>query len=309
MSKDASLILIDDPVRHVDGEGARGPEGRRLRPMPYTEPALTVLNLGLVRGDGIFETVSVVDGAIQAADAHQARFLRSARMLDLPDPDVEVFRGAILTAAEDLEQVSSSTQILAKVVMTRGREALEPGAPSPEPVGWVLAWVPEGLEGPRVSGRDLVTLNRGLPLGVGESAPWLLVGAKTLSYAVNQAVTREARRRGADDALLTTSDGYVLEGPTWNVVLLIDGVAVTPRPEGGLLPGTTQRDVFRALEARGVRTEHRDVRVEELERATSAWMTGSGIYAVPVRHLDRRELAVDDALTAGLNADLAARRS
>lgn len=309
MSKDASLILIDDPVRHVGGEDARRPEGRRLRTAPFTEPALTVLNLGVVRGDGIFETVSVVDGAVQAADAHQARFLRSARMLDLPEPDIEVFHDAVLTAAEDLEQVTRGTQVLVKVVMTRGLEPLDPAGPPPAPVGWVLAWTAEGLEEPRVLGRDLVTMSRGLPLGVGESAPWLLVGAKTLSYAVNQAVTREARRRGADDALLVTSDGYVLEGPTWNVVLLIDGVAVTPRPEGGLLPGTTQRDVFRALEARGVRTEQRDVRVEELERATSAWMTGSGIYAVPVRRLDGRELAVDDALTAVLNADLAARRS
>ncbi len=309
MSKDASLILIDDPVRHGDGEDARCPEGRRLRHVPFTEPALTVLNLGVVRGDGIFETVSVVDGTVQAADAHQARFLRSARMLDLPEPDIEVFHGAVLTAAEDLEHVTADTQVLVKVVMTRGLEPLDPAGPPPAPVGWVLAWAAEGLEQPRVQGRDLVTLSRGLPLGVGESAPWLLVGAKTLSYAVNQAVTREARRRGADDALLVTSDGYVLEGPTWNVVLLIDGVAVTPRPEGGLLPGTTQRDLFRVLEARGLRTEQRDVRVEELERASSAWMTGSGIYAVPVRHLDGRELVVDDALTAGLNTALAARRS
>src|SRR5690625_6308022 len=60
----------------------------------------------------------------------------------------------------------------------------------------------------------VVTLDRGLASTVVDTSPWLLPGAKTLSYAVNMAATREAVRRGAEDVLFVSTDGYALEGPT-----------------------------------------------------------------------------------------------
>ena len=53
--------------------------------------------------------------------------------------------------------------------------------------------------------------------------PWLLAGAKTLSYAVNMAALRDAARRGAGDVIFVSSDGYMLEGPRSTVVIATDG--------------------------------------------------------------------------------------
>ncbi|HAG58728.1 MAG TPA: hypothetical protein DCL83_05140, partial [Arthrobacter bacterium] len=93
----------------------------------------------------------------------------------------------------------------------------------------------------RNTGISLATMSRGVTRTAARDAPWLLMGAKTLSYAVNMAATREARRRGADEALFHTVDGFVMEGPVSSVVMRRGNVLLTPDPGIGILEGTTQR--------------------------------------------------------------------
>ena len=150
----------------------------------------------------------------------------------------------------------------------------------------------------------MVTLDRGYPRGTAERAPWLLLGAKTLSYAVNMAALREARRRGADDAIFLTSDGYVMEGPTSSVILRHGDVWSTPAPSGAILHGTTQLSLFEHLEASGRRTEYRDIPIDELRSADAAWLVSSVRLAVRVVELDDRPTASDADETRALNAYL-----
>ena len=92
------------------------------------------------------------------------------------------------------------------------------------------------------------------------------------------AAIREAKRRGADDAIFVSSDGVVLEAPTASVILRFGDRFVTPAPTGGILHGTTQLSLFEHLAARGSRDRVRDVpgeraraggcRVARLERAS-----------------------------------------
>ena len=71
----------------------------------------------------------------------------------------------------------------------------------------------------RANGVSVVTLDRGVSRDAARRAPWLLLGAKTLSYAVNMAALRHADSLGAEDVVFISTDGYVLEGPTSTVVL------------------------------------------------------------------------------------------
>ena len=74
----------------------------------------------------------------------------------------------------------------------------------------------------RRDGVSAVTLDRGLPANGVDAMPWLLAGAKTLSYAVNMAALRHAARQGAGDVIFVSSDGYILEGPRSTVVIATD---------------------------------------------------------------------------------------
>nr|WP_254304966.1 aminodeoxychorismate lyase [Rathayibacter sp. VKM Ac-2835] len=267
-----------------------------LRVHPFDEPVVDAMNLGITRGDGIFETVGIHRGRVHAVEEHLARFARSAQIMELPAPDLEAFRAAVDLGVQHLGDVEDA---YCKYVYTRGIESR-----SWDPTGYAFLDANPDWTQQRTAGISVVTLTRGYPLDIAQTAPWLLQGAKTLSYGVNRAVLREAARRNADDVVFTTTDGFALEGPTSTLVLRFGDRIVTPSPEHGVLLGTAQLGAFDFFASRGFPTEYRDVRVEELAEADALWLTNSQRLAAPIHHLDGRSYAIDAALTAELNTAL-----
>ncbi|HXD60693.1 MAG TPA: aminodeoxychorismate lyase [Lacisediminihabitans sp.] len=298
-----TLVLITRPVHHDPAKGSKSPSAPGVaidvpvHPDGFViadphSPRLRVLDLGATRGDGIFETVAVTGGRAHALDAHLERFAASARLLDLPEPDARVWRPAIDAAIADHAPVP---ELSVKLVLTRGIEGTE------VPTAWVYAETAPDYRAVRVDGIRVVTLDRGYRHDVAATSPWLLQGAKTLSYAVNRAALREAARRGADDVVFVSSDGYLLEGPTSTLLLQNGNRVSTPRTDQGILAGTTQASAFEFFERAGLETAYDLLPVEELARADAAWLVSSVRQAAPVRAVDGAPLAVDDALTARLN--------
>lgn len=265
-------------------------------------PHLRVQDLGATRGDGIFETLSVSNGRVQALEAHLTRFANSARMLDLPEPDLDDYRSTILAAVARHVPVA---ELWVKTVLTRGVEGA--GGALGIPTGWVLAEAVGDLSAVRTQGIRVVTLDRGYRHDVAETSPWLLQGAKTLSYAVNRSVLREAERRGADDVIFISSDGFVLEGPTSNVIARFGDLLMTPCTDQGILAGTTQANVFSYAESIGMKTEYALMPFAELADADALWLVSSVRHAAPVNALNGRAMAVDVELSRDINEYLLGR--
>lgn len=282
------LFLLDDPV-----EGST--VAPAIRQVEVDAPHVSVLDLGVTRGDGIFEALAVVDGKSQALEAHLARFRHSAALLDLPAPDAALWRGAI---AQAVAAAPALPELLVKTVMTRGIE----GDGARGCTGWIYVEPAHDFAALRANGLRVVTLDRGYRHDVATTSPWLLQGAKSLSYAVNKAALREADRRNADDVVFISGDGLVLEGPTSSVILHLDGVFVTPSLDQGILAGTTQAAVFEFAASRGMPAEYRHVTPDELTSATSMWLASSIRQTVPVIEVD----GVPRAFDAELNADVVA---
>ena len=262
-------------------------------------PVLTALDLAVTRGDGVFESINVGDGHPQALDAHILRFVRSAAMLDLPVPDADAWRAAVMAAAGALDPVPEA---FVKTVLSRGIEGGD------TPTGFAYATVSPDYAAARIDGLRIVLLDRGLRSDVADTSPWLLAGAKTLSYAINRAAVREAAKRGADDVVFVSSDGFLLEGPNASLVLLRDGRLLTPPTEAGILPGTTQADVFSWAPSRGLEPLYQPLRPRDLLDAEAAWLVSSVRNVVPIRAVDHAELDVDHELSEAMNAFLRRRR-
>jgi 4-amino-4-deoxychorismate lyase len=168
----------------------------------------------------------------------------------------------------------------------------------------MLAPVPEVVLRQRAEGISVVSLGLGIPADFRARAPWLLGGAKTLSYAVNMAAQRHAHALGADDVVFTCLDGSLLEGPTSTVVWAAGGMLHTPPLDTGILPGTTAARLFERAEADGWPTAHSSGTVADLHAADAVWLLSGIRLAAVVHTLDgvRRD---DAGLTARVRTLLA----
>ncbi len=297
------LVLITRPTvgsAHAVPAAAGAQSGDGFVLADPASPHISVLDLGVTRGDGIFESVSVIPGRTPAVEAHLDRFDASARALDLPAPDRTVWTRAFAAAVAAHPDAGNDVNLAAKLVLTRGIEG------DGRPTGWIVVQRAKDFTAQRENGIRVVTLDRGYRHDVAATSPWLLQGAKTLSYALNTAAIREAGRRGADDVIFISSDGFVLEAPTASVLLREGDRFSTPSAELGILPGTTQRRAFAFLSAEGFQTDAPRLRASELARADAVWLVSSVRQAVPVIELDGRPLEADFELTRRLNDHLAA---
>jgi 4-amino-4-deoxychorismate lyase len=279
------------------------PEFPNGRIADASQPQLMATDQGATRGDGVFESLLAVEGHPRKLQAHLDRLEGSARLLDLPIPGQESWRLAITTALREYRVKhpaagAEEDEALVKLLVTRGVEG------SSGPTCWVQASpVPATGRRQRETGVDVILLDRGYDSEVGERAPWLLLGAKTLSYAVNMAALRYAHKQAADDVIFTSADGRVLEGPTSTVLLAhvqtvhgTDGSSrtvkrlVTPRLDSGILPGTSQGALFTAAKAAGWELGYGPLEPQDLLDADAVWLISSIRLLAPVNHIDGQEI-------------------
>jgi 4-amino-4-deoxychorismate lyase len=259
-------------------------------------PLLRADDLGVLRGDGCFESVRLRDtGELDDLDAHLDRLARSAAALELPATD----RGAWQRLAGSLVDAwDHPGEAVLRLVVTRGPE--EGGRPT---AFALLAPVAAEQLRQRRDGIRALTLSRGLVADATVEAPWLLGGVKAISYAVNMAAQRYAHANAADDVIFTSADGQLLEAPTATVVWLRDGVLCTPPAAAlGILDGVTVRRLFIRAAEHGLGTEIRRGTLDDLHAADGVWLVSSIRLAAAVTALDGKPMPVDAAAGARVQA-------
>jgi branched-chain amino acid aminotransferase len=224
--------------------------------MPASEARLPVTDDGLLRGDGVFEVIRNYAGRPFALDEHLERMAGSAAnlRLELSPPDVAADLAALLEEA-------GAVDAAVRVLVTRGGHRLA--------LLEALADLPPTLA--------LATVTY--------APPRVMDGIKSLSYAANMLTRRLAIERGADDALLVTPHGRVLEGPTTSFFYVLDGALHTPPLDDHILDSITRRHVLAASDA----TE-RITTMDDLPRLEEAFMASTLREVHPVHAIDGRPL-------------------
>lgn len=241
-------------------------DGQLLDP---SEASISVLDDGLLRGDGVFEAIKLYDGHPFRLDAHLARLARSAAAIDLPFGD-SALRGeirALLAAAGPIEA-------MLRIVITRGGRRI-----------LLVERIPDWPDRARIA---LV------PLSPSE----ILAGVKSISYAANMHATRIAAKQGADEAVYLNADGVVLEAPTSSIFWVgTDGRLRTPALETGILDSITRELVVVAMAC-----EEGAFPAADLKSAEEAFLASTTREIQPISAVDGVELAQPEGGTAAADA-------
>jgi 4-amino-4-deoxychorismate lyase len=260
--------------------------------VPPGTPILRGDDLGVLRGDGIFETAHVRGGTAWLLEQHLDRMERSAALLELALPHRDSLAELV---GQALAAWPAEVEGSIRLVCTRGAEI----GPGPVTVFATVAPVPAAVVAARTAGIAVRTATIGLPAELRPGTPWLLGGAKTVSYAVNLATQRWAQDNGADDALWVSADGYALEGPTSTLVWLADATLWTvPAPRTGILAGITARYLLDHADALGLRAGEAMVTPAQLRRTEGVWFTASVRGVAALTSLDGDPLPVAAELSA-----------
>lgn len=189
---------------------------------------IPVTDASVLRGDGCFEVLRAYQGRPFEVGGHLDRLEKSAAALRIELPPRRDLEAWIVRAAEAIGDCA------VRVVVTRG-----PSVPGLSGPSLVIVFAHEWDPGSQPA--------RLYPVKApwhATGAHWDLAGAKVTSYAPNQAATRRAGLEGYDDALLVSTGGLILEGPTFAVAWVAGGVLETPTLELGILDSITRRVVL-----------------------------------------------------------------
>lgn len=189
-------------------------------------PSVPVTDHGLVVGDGVFEALKITAAGPFAVQRHLDRMSRSAKALELPEPDHAVVRRAIEAVCADQSWEFGKIRI----TYTGG----------PGPLGSQAAYGPATLiviaepTDPPALTVSIVT------------APWrrnengALTGVKSTSYAENVRGLAYAHERDASETIFLNTAGDVCEGTGTNLFCVFGNRVVTPPLAAGCLAGITR---------------------------------------------------------------------
>jgi branched-chain amino acid aminotransferase len=252
------------------------------------EARVSVLDHGLLYGDGIFEGIRAYARGVFRLDDHLARLATSAKAIGLVLPrPVAAIRDVVL----DTLRAFGHDDAYVRLVVTRGEGPLgvDPTTCTAPRLFCIAAEAQIYPLAKLAQGLDLVTVSVRRP-----ALDAVDPRVKSLNYLNNALAKQEARARGADEALLLNAAGAVAEASVANVFTLSGRTLATPPPTDGALAGITRRTVLENAASLGLAPVERSLSRVDLLGADEVFLTGTGAGIVPVRSLDGQPIGTGE---------------
>lgn len=246
--------------------------------VPRDEARISALDRGFLYGYGLFETVRSYGGRVFRLERHLARLMHSAEELGLASQlepvelERAIYRTMEANAIED-------ARIRLTVGAGEGERELAPPA-SGEVTTLVV--VEKLVVSPRLyeEGVTAATVN------TRRNSQSRLPAIKSLNYLEGLIARAEAAARGVDEAIMLNDRGFLSEGSSSNLFLVVAGRLATASLDSGILPGVTREAVLEVARDLGIETVEGQIPPSELLRAEEVFLTTSVREVLPVVVVD-----------------------
>lgn len=256
------------------------------RIVPVEEARVSILDRGMLYGDGLFETIRVRGGECVRLERHMERLRAGAEVLRFGDALDGLDFAAMIRSVLDANGLADAR---VRLTVTRGESA---GAGrigrSDGPPTVTITADPLTLGPPEPADVIVATIRRD------ESSP--LSRIKSLNYLPSILARIEAEEAGADDAVLLNSRGMVSDGTVGNVFVVMGGCLIAPSLDQGPLPGTVRAAVIELAPQLGLQVIQRAVSLDELAEAGEVFFTNAIQLVRPVGSVGGRAVGVGHAI-------------
>lgn len=242
------------------------------RVVPAAEAAVSVLDLGFLRGIGAFETFRTYGGHPHALGEHLRRIWQAAAAFG-QEPFFD--EAALRRVVGEILARSGHAELRVNLVVTPGSHGDgvfgTVGAPT-----WVA--IARDVHAPPASayadGVAAITF----------PATRYLPTLKTTSYLSGRRGLELAAAAGAHEALYVDPAGYVTEGVTSNILLRRGRLVMTPSAD--CLPGITKAGLRPLAEAAGLGWHECRLTRDDLYTADEVWISSAVRELLPVVRID-----------------------
>ena len=241
---------------------------------------VSVLDHGLLYGDGLFEGIRVRAGRVFRLEQHLARLAVGARAIGLELPYSAADQARIVT---DTVRSFGQKEAYVRLIVTRGEGPLgvDPTTCTKPTVICIVAEIGLFSAEQRERGLSMITSSYRRPNPDVQD-----VAIKTLNYLGSALAKQEAKKRGADEALFLNQSGRVAEAAVANIFALHGRSLLTPPALDGCLEGINRGAILEIASNLGFSVAERSLGRRDLFAADEVFLTGSGAGVIGVRSLD-----------------------
>ena len=233
---------------------------------------LAASDRGLHYGDGLFETIAVIDGRPRHWQQHMQRLAQGCECLNITMPDVEQL-------FDDVARVTITLPLaVVKIIITRGScgrgYTYDAGSMDATRIVASYEW-PEYPENHYRQGVHLRICDTSI------SCQPALAGIKHLNRIENVLARNEWQDESFAEGLMLDSNGNVIEGTMSNLFWVEDGQLFTPALEHCGVHGIMRSRVIETAEKLGITHSQEDVGVDRLHKADELFVCNSVIGIWP----------------------------
>lgn len=252
--------------------------------LPLQDANISILDRGLLYGDGVFESIVTRLGRPFQLEAHIKRLLLGLKAFKIKAPlTAKQLKLAVLKTLAS----NRFSESYIKIIVTRGQaegHGLDPANVTGKPTVIILAEqlkpYPKKLYSQGWKAIISTTHRPNIPISK----------HKTLNYLDCVLAKIEARKLGADEAFFLDEKGYLAEGTISNVFVIKHGELYTPAKESPILPGLTRELAIKLAKQSAFKVIEKDLTPKEIYTADECFVTSSGLGIIPITRIWNKKI-------------------